>query len=105
MHYIVLGRIEFKIGLMMRKERTIRLLSQIQFRLHNNILQEVSRRSLVKTGRDLHDKGSHQQDASKAIIISAQLPQGGNVLNHISEFKDIIFDLAAMLSMTRKMWI
>ena len=76
-------------------------LSQIQLHLHNNILQEVlSEKTAAALWLKLEGicmtKDLTSKMHLKQKLFLHRLPEGGNVLNHISEFKEIISDLAAM---------
>jgi hypothetical protein len=82
-----------------RKDR--KAMSQIQLHLHNNILQEVltektaarlwSKLEGICMTKDLISKMHLKQK-----LFMHRLQEGGNVINHISQFKEIITDLAAM---------
>jgi len=83
------------------KRRDRKALSQIQLHLHNNILQEVlSEKTAAALWLKLEGlcmtKDLTSKMHLKQKLFLHRLPEGGNVLNHISEFKEIISDLAAM---------
>ena len=76
-------------------------LSQIQLHLHNNILQEVlcektAAALWLKLEGICMSKDLTSKMHLKQKLFLQRLPEEGNVLNHISEFKEIISDLAAM---------
>ena len=82
-----------------RKDR--KALSQIQLHLHNDILQDVlSEKTAAALWLKLEEicmtKDLTSKIHLKQKLFLHKLPEGGNVLNHISEFKEIIADLAAM---------
>ncbi|XP_024315863.1 uncharacterized protein LOC106865951 isoform X2 [Brachypodium distachyon] len=83
------------------KRKDHKAMAQIQLHLHNNILQEVLTEKTAATlwlkleeicmSKDLTSKMHVKQK-----LFLHRLQEGGNVLNHITEFKEIISDLAAM---------
>jgi hypothetical protein len=82
-----------------RKDREA--LSQIQLHLHNDILQDVlSEKTAAALWLKLEEicmtKDLTSKMHLKQKLFLHKLSEGGNVLSHISEFKEIITDLAAM---------
>src|ERR1043165_1392335 len=82
-----------------RKDR--KALSQIQLHLHNDILQDVlSEKTVAALWLKLEEicmtKDLTNKLHLKQKLYLHKLSEGGNVLSHISEFKEIITDLAAM---------
>lgn len=54
----------------------------------------------------LHDKGSHQQDASQAEVVLSQIARRRIVLDHLSLFKEIVSDLESMeVNMMMRIWV
>jgi hypothetical protein len=84
-----------------KKRIDCKALSQIQLHLHNNILQEVlSEKTAAALWLKLEGicmtKDFTSKMHLKQKLFLHKLLKGGNVLNHILEFNEIISDLAAM---------
>lgn len=83
------------------KKKDRKALAQIQLHLHNNILQEVLKEDTAATlwsklesicmSKDLTSKMHLKQK-----LFLHRLQDGGNLLTHIFDFKEIVSDLATM---------
>mgnify|MGYP005838035667 CR=1 FL=1 len=75
-------------------------LSKIQLHLHNNILHEVLSKKTAALRLKLEGicmtKDLTSKMHLKQKLFLHRLPEGGTVLHHILEFKEIISDLVAM---------
>ncbi|KAL4569728.1 hypothetical protein LXL04_025370 [Taraxacum kok-saghyz] len=82
-------------------KKDCKALAQIQLHLHNNILQEVLNEKTaaavwLKLESICMSKDITSKMHLKQKLFLHKLQEGGNLLNHIFDFKEIVSDLATL---------